>query len=70
MIQQASLDKRVNASWPDYQAALEAQEVPYTMHMYEGANHGFHNDSTSRYDAAAAELAWQRTLSFFEQNLS
>ena len=70
MIQLASLDTRVNASWPAYKAALDAQEVPYTMHMYEGANHGFHNDSTSRYDAAAAELAWQRTLTFFEQNLT
>ena len=70
MIQLASLDKRVNASWPDYQAALDAQEVPYTMHMYEGANHGFHNDSTPRYDQAAAELAWQRTLKFFEQSLT
>jgi carboxymethylenebutenolidase len=70
MVQLASLDKRVNASWPDYKAALDAQEVPYTMHMYEGANHGFHNDSTSRYDQAAAELAWQRTVTFFTETLA
>lgn len=69
MVQLASLDARVNASWPDYEAALRAAQVPFVMHMYEGANHGFHNDSTARYDAQAAELAWQRTLEFFATHL-
>ena len=70
MIQLGSLDKRVNASWPAYRDALDSMEVPYTMHMYQDVNHGFHNDSTSRYDAAAAELSWQRTLDFFNESLS
>lgn len=69
MIQLAELDKRVNASWPEYETDLIANNVDYTMHMYEKANHGFHNDSTGRYDPAAAELAWNRSLSFFIQHL-
>ncbi len=70
LVQLAELDKRVNASWPEYQAELDANDVPYTMHMYEGANHGFHNDSTGRYDPEAAELAWERTLAFFREHLA
>ena len=70
MIQLGELDKRVNATWPDYEKSLKANNVEYTMHMYEGANHGFHNDSTGRYDEQKAELAWQRTLAFFNQKLS
>jgi len=62
-------DKRVNARWPDYEAALKANGKTYTMHMYAGANHGFHNDTTSRYDDEAAELAWSRTLDFFARHL-
>ena len=69
LIQYASLDTRINEGWPAYEAALKANNVNYTMHMYEGANHGFHNDTTPRYDAAAAKLAWQRTLDFFNQHL-
>ena len=50
--------------WPAYEEALKANQIPYTGYMYEGANHGFHNDTTPRYDEAAAKLAWQRTLDF------
>ncbi len=69
MIQLAELDNRVNATWPEYEEDLKANNVPYTMHMYPAANHGFHNDSTSRYDEEQAELAWTRTLEFFAANL-
>jgi len=69
LVQLASLDKRVNSSWPEYKDALDAMDVPYAMHMYDEANHGFHNDSTSRYDAGAAELSWRRTLKFFAESL-
>lgn len=70
MIQLGELDKRVNASWPEYKQDLEANNVDYVMHMYEKANHGFHNDSTSRYDKANAELAWNRTIEFFNKHLT
>ena len=70
LIQLAELDKRVNDSWAEYEQDLKANNVEYTMHMYKGANHGFHNDSTARYDEANAELAWQRTLDFFNEKLS
>ena len=70
MIQLAGLDQRVNASWPEYEADLKAINATYTMHEYEGANHGFHNDSTSRYDKEDAELAWTRTLEFFSKHLA
>ncbi len=69
MIQLAELDERVNESWPEYEQDLKANNVEYTMHMYKGANHGFHNDSTARYDEANAELAWQRTIEFFNKKL-
>jgi carboxymethylenebutenolidase len=69
MAQYASLDKRINDGWPAYEEALKANNVKYTMHMYEGTNHGFHNDTTPRYDEAAAKLSWQRTLDFFNANL-
>ena len=70
MIQLGELDKRVNATWSEYEQSLKSNNVDYTMHMYEGANHGFHNDSTGRYDEKNAELAWQRTLAFFNNHLS
>jgi carboxymethylenebutenolidase len=69
LIHYAGLDTRVNAGWPAYEEALKANGVKYTEYVYEGANHGFHNDTTPRYDEAAAKLAWQRTLDFFNQNL-
>jgi len=70
MIQLGQLDERVNATWPEYEADLKANNVPYQMHMYPGAHHGFHNDSTGRYDEKNAELAWQRTLAFFTKKLA
>jgi len=65
----AELDTRVNASWPDYEIALKAAGVSYEAHFYPGVNHGFHNDTTPRYDKAAAELSWARTLAFFRTKL-
>ena len=70
LIQLAELDRRVNASWPEYEQDLKAANVKYTMHEYPQANHGFHNDSTGRYDKEMAELAWKRTLEFFEKHLA
>lgn len=63
------LDKRVNAGWPDYEKALKENGKTYTAHMYPNANHGFHNDTTARYDEEAAKLAWDRTIAFFRENL-
>jgi len=64
------LDTRINEGWPAYRDALDAHGKTYTAHVYEGANHGFHNDSTPRYDEAAAALAWRRTLAFFDEHLA
>ena len=69
MIQLAELDRRVNGYWGEYEQDLKAANVDYTMHMYPQANHGFHNDSTSRYDEEQARLAWDRTLAFFGKHL-
>jgi carboxymethylenebutenolidase len=69
LIQYAGEDTRINAAWPAFEAALKAASVRYTMHMYDGAQHGFNNDTTPRYDEAAAKLAWQRTVEFFNANL-
>lgn len=70
LIHYAANDERINAGWPAFEAALKANGVRYEMYMYPGTQHGFHNDSTPRYDEAAAKLAWQRTLAFFKANLS
>ncbi len=70
LLHYGELDERVNAGWPDYEAALKEHGKTYTAHIYEGANHGFHNDSTPRYDEKMAELAWERTVSFFNKNLA
>ena len=69
LIHYAALDDRINAGWPAYETALKANNVKYEMHMYPGTNHGFHNDTTPRYDQAAAKLAWSRTIAFFKENL-
>ena len=69
MLQFAENDQRVNATWPDYEALLKKNGVDYQAHVYPGVNHGFHNDSTARYDREAAELAWSRTLEFFARHL-
>lgn len=69
LIHYAELDTRINAGWPAYEQALKAAKVRYEAHLYPGVNHGFHNDTTPRYDEAAAKLAWQRTVDFFNANL-
>ncbi len=69
LIHFADVDERINAAWPAYEAALKAAHVGYTTHRYPGTQHGFNNDTTPRFDAAAAQLAWGRTLDFFNRNL-
>ncbi|TWI87711.1 carboxymethylenebutenolidase [Roseibium hamelinense] len=66
----AELDERINAGWPAYEEALKANNDDYAAHMYPGANHGFHNDTTPRFDAKAAAFAEKRTIAFFKQHLS
>jgi len=70
MIHHAGLDERVNASWPDFKKALQAAERDFVEFEYADASHGFHNDTTPRYDKDAAELAWKRTVEFFEGHLA
>lgn len=69
LLHYAGLDTRITSGWPAYEAALKANNVRYEAFVYEGVNHGFHNDTTPRYDEAAAKLAWQRTLAFLNKNL-
>ena len=69
LIHYAGLDERINAGWDAYKDALDAAGKDYTVHIYPDVNHGFHNDTTPRYDEAAATLAWDRTLAFFDANL-
>ena len=70
LIQYAENDERINAMWPAYEAALKATSVPYEMYIYPGTQHGFHNNSTPRYNEAQAKLAWERTIAFFKKNLA
>jgi carboxymethylenebutenolidase len=65
----AEQDPNVNATWPNYEAALKANSIKYEAHVYPKTNHGFHNDTTPRYDEAAAKLAWQRTIDHFNKTL-
>ena len=69
LIQYAGIDDRINAGWPAYEAALKAAGVKYEAHIYPGVQHGFNNDTTPRYDEAAAKLAWTRTIDFFNAHL-
>ena len=69
LIHYAEKDERINAGIPAFEAALKANHVKYEMHTYPGTQHGFNNDTTPRYDKAAAQLAWQRTMDFFKKNL-
>jgi carboxymethylenebutenolidase len=69
LIHHAELDERVNAGWPAYRAALDAAGKRYTEYSYAACQHGFHNDTTPRYDKTAAVLAWERTIEFFRRNL-
>jgi len=70
LVQRADIDERINAAWPAYEAALRAAGVRFTEHRYPGTQHGFNNDTTPRYDAAAAQLAWSRTVAFFRAQLA
>lgn len=70
LLHYAGLDTRVNEGWPAYEAALKANNKAYTAYVYLNVNHGFHNDTTPRYDKAAAELAWNRTVDFFKEQLA
>ena len=69
LIQSAEVDDRINASWPGYETALKAANVRYERYQYPGTQHGFNNDTTPRYDAAAAKLAWERTVAHFNKYL-
>ena len=69
LLQYAGLDTRIDAGWPAFEEALKANHIKYEAFIYEGANHGFHNDTTPRYDEKSAKLAWKRTLEFFAKNL-
>lgn len=70
LLHYAGLDERINGGWPEYEKALKQHGKKYTAYMYPNVNHGFHNDTTPRYDQAAAELAWGRTIDFFKANLT
>jgi carboxymethylenebutenolidase len=70
LVHQAAIDERINAAWPAYEAALKAARVRYEVHQYPGTQHGFNNDTTPRYDAAAAKQAWERTIAFFRAQLA
>ena len=70
MIQYAESDERINAMWADFEAAMQAADVDHQMHTYAGTNHGFHNNSTPRYNEEAANLAWSRTIEFFTEHLT
>ena len=69
LLQFASNDRRVNAGWPEYEAALKEHGKEYTAYIYPDTNHGFHNDTTARFDEEAAKLAWSRTIDFFKDKL-
>ena len=69
LLQYAGLDARVNEGWPDYESALKENNIEYNAYFYPEVNHGFHNNSTPRYDEKAATLAWERTISFFKEKL-
>ena len=69
MIHYAELDKRVNEGWPAYEAALKKYNKAYVTYIYPEVNHGFHNNTTPRFDEAAANLSWTRTIDFFKEKL-
>ena len=70
LIQYAENDERIDAMWPAYEAALKAAKVPYEMYIYPGTQHGFHNNSTPRYQEASANQSWERTIAFFKKNVA
>ena len=70
LLQYAGLDKRVNAGWPAFEKVLKAHKITHQAHFYPEVNHGFHNNTTPRFDKPAADLSWERTLAFFKEHLS
>ena len=68
--QLAEIDERVNTAWDPYEEVLKANNVPHTIHIYPGTRHGFHNDSTGRFDKEQADISWDRTIAFFNEHLS
>jgi len=70
MVQSAQDDERVNSTWPDFETAMKANNKSYQRFVYENTQHGFHNNSTPRYNETAANLSWDRTLEFFKENLA
>jgi carboxymethylenebutenolidase len=70
LIHFAAVDERINAAWPAYEASLKAAGARYSAHLYPGTQHGFNNDTTPRFDAAAAKLSWDRTMAFFKERLT
>jgi carboxymethylenebutenolidase len=70
LIHYAESDERINAMWPEYESALKKNNISFEMHKYPGTQHGFHNNSTPRYNEAAAKLSWERTIAFFRKNLA
>ena len=69
LIQSAEDDPRINAMWPEFEVALKANKVDYQRHLYPNTRHGFHNNSTPRFNEQAADLAWERTIAFFKKHL-
>jgi carboxymethylenebutenolidase len=69
MLQYAGLDKRVNAGWPEFEKILKENNIDHIAHFYPEVNHGFHNNTTPRHDQAAADLSWERTITFFKEKL-
>ena len=70
VIHYAENDERINSMWPDYEKALKASRASYEKYIYPGTQHGFHNNSTPRYQEAAAKLSWERTIALFKKNLA
>ena len=70
LVQYAENDERIDSMWPAFEAALKTASVPYEMYIYPGTQHGFHNNSTPRYNEAQAKIAWERTIAFFKKNLA
>ena len=69
LLQYADLDTRVNAGWPEFEAVLKKNKIDYEAHIYPKVNHGFHNNTTPRFDKEAADLSWKRTIDFFKDKL-
>jgi carboxymethylenebutenolidase len=70
LIHFAETDQNINAMWPAYETALKASNIAHEAHFYPGTQHGFHNNSTPRYQEAAAKLSWDRTIEFFKKRLA